>query len=69
VAKKLVINYVLDNEAIKQKLKEALNINVFQNEDIQLNLHYLLMYKVLEPKMPEIHKLVSYGINQALQSD
>ncbi len=46
-----------------------MNDNVLRNEDIQINLHFLLMHKVLDTQKENINKLIKEGLLTLLHSE
>ncbi len=54
VVKKALIEQVLRNQAIKDKLNEALLTNVYTNADVQYKLHEILMRKAIIPQQSNL---------------
>lgn len=57
------------NEEIKRKLNQVLLENVYTNEDIQFNLHEVLINNAIRPQEKDLFELSKKGIILALEGE
>lgn len=63
-----MIEQILHNQGIKDKLCETLLQNVYTNPDIQYTLHQLLLVKAIHPQEEQLFNISKNGLIYLLNS-